>query len=131
MDSKLDGGETAGELVTRPVRFTGKRLFVNLDAPKGTRTAEALDENGKVIEPCSTANCIPASGEGTKMKVSWKGAEGLNDLAGRIVRFRFRLTNGRLYSFWVSPGDGGESMGYVAAGGPGFSGPTDSPRSAH
>jgi hypothetical protein len=25
-----------------------------------------------------------------------------------------------LYSFWVSPNESGASMGYVAAGGPGF-----------
>jgi hypothetical protein len=33
--------------------------------------------------------------------------------------------NGRLYSFWVSPDASGASYGYVAAGGPGFTGPTD------
>jgi len=46
-------------------------------------------------------------------------------LAGHVVRFRFCLTNGRLYSFWVSPNESGASCGYVAAGGPGFTGPTD------
>ncbi len=126
----MSDGQTAGELVTRSVRFSGKHLFVNLEAPKGTLTADVLDENGKVIEPFSMANCLSAGGDGTKLKVSWKGADGLNDLAGRTVRFRFRLTHGRLYAFWVSPGDGGESLGYVAAGGPGFEGPTDSSRAA-
>ena len=46
-------------------------------------------------------------------------------LAGQPVRFRFHLTNGRLYAFWVSPAATGASHGYVAAGGPGFLGPTD------
>ena len=37
------------------------------------------------------------------------------------MKFRFYLTNGQLYSFWVSPDLTGASDGYVAAGGPGFS----------
>jgi hypothetical protein len=41
------------------------------------------------------------------------------------VRFRFHLSNGSLYSFWVSPDDSGASHGYIGAGGPGFTGPTD------
>ena len=41
------------------------------------------------------------------------------------VRFRFHLTNGALYAFWVSPDASGASRGYVAAGGPGFTGATD------
>jgi hypothetical protein len=35
------------------------------------------------------------------------------------------VTNGSLYSFWVTPNAAGASFGYVAAGGPGFSGPVD------
>ncbi len=37
----------------------------------------------------------------------------------------FYLTNGELYAFWVSPEETGASHGYVAAGGPGLTGPTD------
>jgi hypothetical protein len=35
------------------------------------------------------------------------------------------LKNGALYSFWVSRDASGRSDGYVAGGGPGFTGPTD------
>jgi len=57
--------------------------------------------------------------------VKWKGADNLSALAGKPVRFRFHLRNGALYAFWVSPDKSGASRGYVAAGGPGFTGPTD------
>jgi hypothetical protein len=43
----------------------------------------------------------------------------LASLAGKPVRFRFHLTNGRLYAFWVSRDESGRSDGYLAAGGPG------------
>jgi len=41
------------------------------------------------------------------------------------VRFRFELENGSLYAFWVSQDETGRSDGYVAAGGPGYTGPID------
>jgi len=46
-------------------------------------------------------------------------------VSGKPVRFRFHLTRGSLYAFWVSPDQSGASHGYVAGGGPGFTGPTD------
>ena len=55
----------------------------------------------------------------------WNGATDLSALAGEPVRFRFHLRRGSLYSFWVSPDESGASYGYVAAGGPGFTGPKD------
>ena len=55
----------------------------------------------------------------------WKKAEDLGRLAGKTVRFRFTLRDGRLYAFWVSPEKSGASHGYVAAGGPGLTGLTD------
>jgi hypothetical protein len=44
---------------------------------------------------------------------------------GKPVKFRFYLTNGKLYSFWISPNKYGASHGYVAAGGPGFNNSLD------
>ena len=46
-------------------------------------------------------------------------------MSGKPVRFRFYLKKGSLYSFWVSPEESGASHGYVAGGGKGFIGPTD------
>jgi hypothetical protein len=43
------------------------------------------------------------------------------------VRFRFTLTRSDLFAFWVSRNERGSSSGYVAAGGPGFSGSIDTP----
>ena len=57
--------------------------------------------------------------------MTWKGAADLSALAGKPVRFRFHLRSGRLFAFWVSPDESGASHGYVAAGGPGYTGPTD------
>jgi hypothetical protein len=123
--ASMDAGDKEGMLCTRPVRFSGKRLFVNVDAPKGDLKVEILDQKGNVIEPFSKANCTPISADKTLAEVRWQGAEDLSALAGKPVQFRFYLRMGSLYAFWVSPESTGASHGYVAAGGPGFTGPTD------
>jgi hypothetical protein len=123
--ASMDAGASEGTLTTRPVRFQGKHLFVNLAAAAGELRAEVLDEQGEPIAPFTKANCLPVKGDKTLLGVTWRGADDLGSLAGKPVRFRFHLTNGQLYSFWVSPEKSGASHGYVAAGGPGFTGGTD------
>ena len=58
-------------------------------------------------------------------RVAWNDGTDVSRLAGRPVRLRFHLTQGDLYAFWVSPDPSGASHGFVAAGGPGFTGPRD------
>lgn len=117
----------AGVLTTRPVRFGGRHLFVNADLQGGELRVEVLDLGGRVIAPLSRAACGPVTGDGTRHRVQWPGAS-LERVAGQPVRFRFVMTRGRLFSFWVSPWPSGESRGFPAAGGPEFSGPIDAPR---
>ncbi len=123
--SSLNAGASKGRITTRPVRFSGKRLFVNADCPQGALRAEILDESGQVIEPFTLANSIPLSADSTLAPLGWKNAEDLASLAGRPVRFRFELQRGALYAFWVSRDETGRSDGYVAGGGPGYLGATD------
>jgi hypothetical protein len=117
----MDAGENEGALTTRPVRFGGKHLFVNVDAPKGMLRVEILDEGGKVMPRFSADSCIPVAADKTLQAIHWKGVEDLSSLTNQPVRFRFHLRTGKLYAFWVSPEQTGASYGYVAAGGPGFS----------
>lgn len=123
--ASLDARAQAGSLTTRPVTFKGKHLFVNVDCPQGELKAEVLDKNGKVVAPFTKDNCVPIMVDKTLQRVEWKSAKDLSSLVDKPVRFRFYLRLGELYSFWVSPDGSGASHGYVAAGGPGFTGPTD------
>jgi hypothetical protein len=117
----LDSVSDGGTLTTRPVSFRGNHFFVNA---VGTIAVEALDAAGNVIPGFSRDNCVAFSGDSTHAEISWRGAN-LGALAGQPVRFRFSVSNGSLYSFWVTPSASGASYGYVAAGGPGFTGPVD------
>jgi hypothetical protein len=123
--ASMDAGDTEETLTTRPVRFRGKHFFVNVDAGNGELRAEILDPDGKVIAPFSRANCVPVRSDKTLQGIQWKRAKDLSATAGKPVKFRFHMRRGRLYAFWVSPSKTGTSHGYVAAGGPGFTGPAD------
>ena len=121
----MNAGANGGILTTRPVRFKGRYLFANFDAPAGSLAVEVLDQDDRAVSPFTLENSISERGDTTCRRLSWKSAPDLSSLAGKTVRFRFHLTNGCLYSFWVTPSVRGASFGYVAAGGPGFTGPVD------
>ena len=121
----MDADSRAGFLTTRAVRFHGRYLFVNVASADGELRAEVLDASNRPIAPFTLENCSPVRVDNTLQAVGWKGGDDLSALAGQPVKFRFHLRDGSLYSFWVSPDRSGASHGYVAAGGPGFTGPTD------
>jgi hypothetical protein len=53
----------------------------------------------------------------TIQAVSWTGAADLSAISNQNVKFKFYLTTGELYSFWVTSASSGASYGYVAGGG--------------
>ena len=118
--ASMDATEQGGTLTTRALRFGGKHLFVNVDNPSGGLRVEILDSRGKLIPPFSCENCVPVAADKTLHAVRWKDTGDLSGLSGKEVKFRFHLSGGKLYAFWVSPERSGASHGYVAGGGPGF-----------
>ena len=123
--ASMDACAGAGTLTTRPVTFGGKYLFVNADTSGGRLEVELLDREGRGIEPFTRKGCVPVAADVTRQQVTWVSVQDLSAVVGQPVRFRFHLNAGRLYAFWVSPDPSGASHGYVAAGGPGFTGATD------
>jgi hypothetical protein len=123
--ASMDADAKGGTLTTERVTFSGKFPFVNIAAKDGELRAAILDADGKMIAPFSKDNCTPIKADSTKQHLAWKDAPDLSALIGKPVRFRFHLSNARLYAFWVSAKENGASNGYVAAGGPEFNGPKD------
>lgn len=123
--ASLNATSSDGTVTTRLLTFSGRYLFMNVDCPAGELRAEVLDEQGQVIAPFSLVNSAPVSANKTCIALTWEGVDDLSDIAGRQVSFRFHLKNGKFYAFWVSPDESGASHGYVAAGGPAFTGGID------
>lgn len=123
--TSMDAGADSASLTTRPATFSGKHLFVNADIPQGQLRVAVLDERGTPIAPFTMEDSIPFTGDSTLKIMKWKRSSDLSELRGKPVRFRFKLNSGSLYSFWISQDESGRSDGYVAAGGPGFTGMID------
>lgn len=108
-----------GSLVTEKIIFDGKYFFVNAQAKD--LKVELLDKDDKVISGFSKDDCtLMQNLNSTKQLVTWKSAKNVASLAGQVVKVKFYVTNGDLYSFWVSPWESGESRGYTGGGGPGL-----------
>ncbi len=112
-------------LTTRPLLFSGSRLFVNANTAGAELTVECLDEGGQPLEPFARPRCRGFRGNSACSEIRWDGAGSLAALSGKRVKFRFHLDRGDLYAFWVTDSPRGASHGYLAAGGPGWAGSRD------
>ncbi|MCQ2118429.1 MAG: exo-alpha-sialidase [Bacteroidales bacterium] len=122
--ASLDG---SGTLTTKPLRFSGRHLFVNVSAPEGAIAAEIIDDEGNVVEGYSAKDSRVRKVDSTKLLIRWKKKDGITLSKFVPYRIRFILENASLYSFWVAMGPDGASNGYLAGGGPGYDGLKDIP----
>lgn len=118
--ASLDADADGGIVITRPIRFSGGRLFVNLAAPAGRLRFALVTPEGEDIEGYTFAECVPACTDSTSLELSWRQNADVSAMVGSSVRLKFELFDGSLYSFWFSSDSTGKSGGYVAAGGPAF-----------
>ena len=117
----MAAGKKEAELTTGKLSFDGEYLFINADV-KGKLYVEVLDEAGNPIEGYTKKEAIPFQKSNKTMEqLRWKNNKDLSQLKGQPIRLKFYMTNGDLYSFWISPWETGESRGYTAGGGPGLS----------
>lgn len=123
--ASMEAAKKQATLLTRTITFNGSYLFVNVDCPEGALKVEILDENNRVVPPFSNQNSVAVSVDKTLQAITWKGVADISGLKDKPVKFRFYLTNGKLYSFWVSPDVSGASYGYLGAGSPGNEGVID------
>ena len=108
-----------GELLTPKLKFSGEYFYVNAKV-LGELRVELLNVNGSVISGFAKSDCKPVTGDGVKVRVEWNNNKNLASLKGINIKVKFYVTDGEIYSFWISPGTTGESYGYTAGGGPGL-----------
>jgi hypothetical protein len=87
---------TQGTLTTKPLKFAGSRLSLNIASRGGTRV-EIQDGNGSPLPGFALGDCTPIQGDFIGHHVLWKGGS-LSALAGKPVRLRFDLRQADLYS---------------------------------
>ncbi|MBI3865177.1 MAG: hypothetical protein HY290_25155 [Planctomycetia bacterium] len=89
-----------GELTTKPIKFTGRRLSLNYSTSAAGSVRVAIqDSAGKPIPGCSLADGDELYGDSTDQSAAWKSAFDVGRLAGQAVRLHFVLRDADLFSF--------------------------------
>lgn len=93
-----------GEMVTRPLTFTGRHLLLNCatSAP-GSIRVEIQDAQGKPLPGYGLDDCIEIWGDEIERKVGWKAGADVSALAGQPVRLRFAMKDADLYAIRFVP----------------------------
>ncbi len=98
----LDADKTPGTVVTRPLTFEGKALFVNAKvADDGYLKAGFRSMSAKPLEPYTLANCKPVTGDHTAGRITWGDKQTIERPPKTSLRLVFELKNAKLYAFWI------------------------------
>ena len=95
-----DAAYTGGELTTRTLVFSGRKLQLNLaTGAGGTVRVEIQDTSGRPLEGFGAQDADEINGNYLQVQASWKGSPSVVSLEGRKVRLRFVMRDASLYSF--------------------------------
>lgn len=88
-----------GEMVTKPLTFTGPSLYLNMaTSAAGSVWVELQDEAGQPIPGFTREDCDEIIGDELAHKVTWKSNADLQFLAGKPVRLRVVMKDADLYA---------------------------------
>jgi len=103
---RLDGfvslaspADSGGTVITRPLRFTGRRMMVNCNCPRGWLRVELQDADGATVPGFAASDCDVIRTDATRQFVTWQGRADVGALAGKPVRVLLQLGDGEIYSF--------------------------------
>lgn len=100
--ASLSAGQTPGTVVTRPLTFSGQRLFVNAEVGEGGWVkAAVLTRDREPITSYELADSVPLEHGTTKGQMIWTGIQNLAPPEKSHVRLMLQLKSARLYAFWI------------------------------
>lgn len=96
----LHAGSKRGELITKPLTFTGSELVLNLStsAAGGVRI-ELQDLTGKPLPGFALKDADSHYGDSIERAHQWKTNPDLSALAGKPIKLRIEVKDADLYSF--------------------------------
>ncbi len=90
---------SGGEVVTKPLTFTGDKLTLNFaTSAAGDIRVELQDLAGQPYPGYSLDDCSPLFGDTLNRPVTWKNGSEVSRLAGKAVRLRFVLRDADLFA---------------------------------
>ena len=97
----LHAPASGGEMVTKPMSFSGDELTLNFSASAGgSLKVEILhDQEDLPVPGHSLADCREILGDDLERRVVWNGSSRIGALAEQPLRLRFVMRDADLYSF--------------------------------
>ena len=93
-----------GELVTKPITFTGKDLWLNFATSAAGRVqVELQNVEGKPLPGYTLEECEELFGDTLDRRVTWTSVPDLASLVGKSVRIRFVLHDVDLFAYQFRP----------------------------
>ena len=97
--ASVQAGADVGEMLTRPLSFTGKELTLNYStSAAGSVRVEIQSADGKTLLGFGAGDCPEIIGDEIACIVRWKNGSDVSSLAGQPVRLRFVLREADLYA---------------------------------
>lgn len=89
-----------GELLTKPLTFTGSRLLLNMaTSAAGSVRAELQDAaTGKALPGYAMEDATELAGDMIEKAASWKAGADVSSLAGRAVRLRLAMRDADVFA---------------------------------
>ena len=98
--ASLHADYAAGEMITKPLTFTGKDLRLNLSTgAAGSVAVEIQDAGGQPVPGFTIADCQAITGDSLDRIVTWKGGADVSSLAGKPIRLRWVLKDADVFAF--------------------------------
>ena len=98
----LNAGETVGTIVTRPLSFSGTRLFINAEvAQDGWVKAEVRQPGGEPLQGYTLDKSVPIRKDLIRAQLAWMDVQDLPLSADPHLQLTFEVKNAKLYAFWV------------------------------
>lgn len=92
-------GADTGEMVTKPLIFSGNELVINYSTSTGGMIkVEIQDVNGTPISGFNLNDCSEIVGDEIEHRVDWKDSPSIETLAGKPIRLHFEMKDCDLYS---------------------------------
>jgi hypothetical protein len=101
----VNAGWRGGELITKPLKFTGDRLDLNFStSAAGDIRVEIQDADGKPFPGFTLDDSAEIFGDEIDRTVQWKSGSDVSSLSGKTVRLRFVLKDADLFALKFNPG---------------------------
>jgi hypothetical protein len=98
--ASLHADYAGGEMITKPLTFTGRELRLNLaTGAAGSVAVEIQDADGKPVPGFALEDCRPISGDDPDRALAWKNGSDVSALAGKPIRLRWALKDADVFAF--------------------------------